>query len=687
MVMPIALAVATGCAVPSTPTAEHPEENVAAEVVANEPLTAEAAWFGPEIIVVRYRDGAHDTYASGALGQSVQSAAAPSPTDRAISHAVEQPPPIVRLVPVAQPPDDLALKDQASVALFRAADWHRLVREVETAVTQQDGFAGTVLDVAQEKEVFLYRDELGEFRSVPIEYKPPDVPVARTVTLDDLLDYALPILGGWLQERGSSARQVLLDTGDTTEPAYAFVLIDLDARRGWFLRPARRHATAKGTAEAKAQAALHAVIGQVRSVIGRPVSSVARLFTLASATTFDTLHMSSLAIGGHEPIPPLSDGPGMDRDAWERELDTLTGTVAARGTLRYLVDGAQFFPRLIQAIHEAEQSIDLRLYIFDNDDYALKIADLLKYRSRKVRVRVLLDALGTFGAAGALPGYTPDYFRGGPSIVNYLREGSDISVRLNQNPWLQGDHTKAIIIDDGPAFVGGMNIGREYRYEWHDLMIEVTGPVVDVIQEDFDRAWINAGLFGDFRALFEGPKAKKREATDEGIAVRVLQTKPANAQILRAQIAAIRKARQRIWIENAYFTSDAILYELAKARRRGVDVRIVMPLHGDSGPINRSNALAANAMLASGVRVYIYPGMAHVKGAVYDGWACFGSANFDKLSLRLNRELDLATSDPDAVGRFVEQVFRPDFERSVELKEPFPTDWSDHLMALIANQL
>jgi cardiolipin synthase len=302
-------------------------------------------------------------------------------------------------------------------------------------------------------------------------------------------------------------------------------------------------------------------------------------------------------------------------------------------------------------------------------------------------VRILLDGLGTFGAGGALPGYIPDYFAGGPSIVSYLREGSNISVRLVQNPWLQGDHTKTIIIDDGPAFVGGMNIGREYRYEWHDLMVEVTGPIVNVLKDNFDRAWIHAGLFGDFRALFESPEPRKEQATEAQTAIRVLETKPADAQILRAQIAAIRRARQRIWIENAYFTSDAILYELAKARRRGVDVRVVMPLHGDSGPINSSNALAANALLARGVRVYVYPGMSHVKGALYDGWACFGSANFDKLSLRLNRELDLATSDPDAVERFANEVFLPDFARSVELKEPLPTDWYDHLMALIANQL
>ena len=34
-----------------------------------------------------------------------------------------------------------------------------------------------------------------------------------------------------------------------------------------------------------------------------------------------------------------------------------------------------------------------------------------------------------------------------------------------------------------------MNIGREYRYVWHDLMIELRGPVVDELSNEFNKAW------------------------------------------------------------------------------------------------------------------------------------------------------------------------------------------------------
>jgi len=232
-----------------------------------------------------------------------------------------------------------------------------------------------------------------------------------------------------------------------------------------------------------------------------------------------------------------------------------------------------------------------------------------------------------------------------------------------------------------------MNIGREYRYDWHDLMVELRGPVVDVLHNEFERNWLQESFLGDLRVSMYRPGLARNAPQPEDIPIRVLYTKPGDSQILRTQITAIGRAQQRIYIENVYFTSDAMLYELAKARRRGVDVRVIIPYRGDNGIINRSNILAANALLANSIRVYIYPGTSHMKGALYDGWLCLGSANFDDLSLRVNKELNVATTDPTAVQEFLDQVLLPDFNKSVELKEPFPQKWSDYLMELLADHL
>ena len=119
-----------------------------------------------------------------------------------------------------------------------------------------------------------------------------------------------------------------------------------------------------------------------------------------------------------------------------------------------------------------------------------------------------------------------------------------------------GDHTKTTIIDRKVAFIGGMNIGREYRYDWHDLMVEIRGPVVDQLQFESDKAWSRAGLLGDLGNFLTFIRGMQKNADDGGYPVRVLQTKNFDSDIYKAQIAAIRNAQSYIVIENAYFSDD-----------------------------------------------------------------------------------------------------------------------------------
>ena len=179
----------------------------------------------------------------------------------------------------------------------------------------------------------------------------------------------------------------------------------------------------------------------------------------------------------------------------------------------------------------------------------------------------------------------------------------------------------------------------------------------------------------------------KRRADDIGVPLTILTTRDHDSQLYHAQIAAIRRAQSYIFIENPYFSDDVVLYELAKARRRGVDVRVILPGEGNHQAQNASNDLAINRMLRNGISVYQYPGMTHVKAAIYDGWACFGSANLDKLSLKLNDELNLGTSDPAIVGEFLERVFLPDFALSEQLTTPLPTDWTHRIAEFLSDEL
>ena len=340
-----------------------------------------------------------------------------------------------------------------------------------------------------------------------------------------------------------------------------------------------------------------------------------------------------------------------------------------------------------QAMRDARESIDVRTYIFDNDDYAVSVANLLKDKSTEVDVRVTIDGLGNLMAMQTDPQSMSGSFEAPLSIEQYLEQGSAVRVRTLSNPWLTGDHTKTTIIDREIAFIGGMNIGREYRYEWHDLMMEVRGPIVDQLQFDMDKAWARAGVFGDVANFFEFLSGMNRRASEEGYPVRALYTRNFDSQIHRAQLEAIRRARAYILIENSYFSDDATLFELARARRRGVDVRVILPADGNHGSHEASNAVAINKMLRNGIRVYRYPGMTHVKAAVIDGWASVGTANFDKLSLEVNKEVNLATSHAPAVNQLLARVFMPDLAASTEISQMVNVTLPDRVMEVIVDEV
>ena len=147
-----------------------------------------------------------------------------------------------------------------------------------------------------------------------------------------------------------------------------------------------------------------------------------------------------------------------------------------------------------QAIANATNHIQFEVYIFDKDDVALALADQLKDRSREIPVKVILDGMSSI-AAGLHPPATPmpQDFVAPASMLSYLRQDSRVQARPFLNPWFSADHSKVLVIDGVCAWLGGMNLGRKYRYEWHDLMVEVHGPVVASFEDQFRRHWAHAG--------------------------------------------------------------------------------------------------------------------------------------------------------------------------------------------------
>lgn len=578
-------------------------------------------------------------------------------------------------------------RDWQTVRLFEYARWQGLMRALLERQAPDDAATGTLVTV-QGADFVLQRDSGGKLHTYRLENKPATLPVGRRVSEEAFSAEASDYLRAELVKEGSVSGPVLFAVGED-DLGGAFVLFDFASRQSVFIaQPPSAFPLSRHLGFSLRLVDALTLRSHVFSALRHPLTMTNRLFWLATHSGAVLLPRGMSAASG---APPLGAGDGMDPDEWERQLDALVGPEQYRGSMKPLIDGEAFFVALVQAIQDAQESVEIRLYIFDSDDYALRLADLLKERSREIRVRVLVDRFGTLAAA-QVPSRSPYYSGRKPplSIADYLRKDSAIEVRVVNNPWLTSDHTKVIVVDGGKAFVGGMNIGREYRYEWHDLMVEVEGPIVGRLRKDFEKRWAHTGIGGDLAfavaTLKEEPHVGQTDAPDF-MTIRPLYTRTGDPQILRAQLAAIRRAKSRIYIQQPYVSDDAVIAELIRARQRGVDVRVILPTRNDSGFMNSANLIAARAFLNSGVRVYGYPGMTHVKAALYDGWACVGSANFDKLSLRINQETNLATSDPRFTERLRRDLFEADFARSREWTEAQPVRWNDYIAEFIADQL
>jgi cardiolipin synthase len=153
---------------------------------------------------------------------------------------------------------------------------------------------------------------------------------------------------------------------------------------------------------------------------------------------------------------------------------------------------------------------------------------------------------------------------------------------------------------------------------------------------------------------------------------------------------SLAAARRSIYLANSYFLPDDVAVEtLVAARKRGVDVQIIVP-----GPLidieitRRASRGRWGPLLEAGVEIYEYlPTMYHCKVLVVDErWVSVGSTNFDERSFRLNGEANLNVLAPEFARRQVE-VFFQDRARSrrVTLEAWRNRPWREKLMERAAN--
>lgn len=131
----------------------------------------------------------------------------------------------------------------------------------------------------------------------------------------------------------------------------------------------------------------------------------------------------------------------------------------------------------------------------------------------------------------------------------------------------------------------------------------------------------------------------------------------------------IQTAKKSIFIGTPYFIpSREILEELLKALKRGVKLTILVPATADHILVQEASYRYFRVLLSKGAEVYQFKnGFYHAKTIMIDENICdIGTANFDKRSLFLNKEINCYFYGEEFKNRLME-IIRQDIQDSQPL--------------------
>ncbi|KQW58130.1 cardiolipin synthase ClsB [Variovorax sp. Root411] len=318
--------------------------------------------------------------------------------------------------------------------------------------------------------------------------------------------------------------------------------------------------------------------------------------------------------------------------------------------IELLENGEQFFPRVFDAIRKARREVIVETFILFEDKVGLQLhAAMREAAQRGVKIDLMIDGFGS-------PELSHEFIEGLTSAgvkVRVFDPGQRfMGQRLNV---FRRMHRKIVVVDGERAFVGGINYSADHLLDFgpkakQDYAVELAGPIVGEIHQFVLRAIALGGKGAGWlrRRLKLAPPSSQARA-GEADAMFVTRDNRRHTNDIEWQYrAAIRAARKRIVIANAYFFPGYLLIkELRRAARRGVDVRLILQGEPDMPIVKTAASMLYHHLMHAGVRIYEYCDRPlHGKIALMDDrWSTVGSSNLDPLSLSLNLEANVIVRD------------------------------------------
>jgi phosphatidylserine/phosphatidylglycerophosphate/cardiolipin synthase-like enzyme len=346
--------------------------------------------------------------------------------------------------------------------------------------------------------------------------------------------------------------------------------------------------------------------------------------------------------------------------------------------LQVLIDGADAFASITQAIEQAQESVYVTGWHVEpsfeptRNGRPTSIGELLAETAERVDVRVLV------WAGAPVPAFHPTRKEVAAAVAGLTRR---TRIRCEPDPRehpFHCHHEKTLIIDGQVAFVNGIDITNfagdrwdthehpaRRKLGWHDVGTRLRGPAVADVHDHFALRWreLTGEQLGPVKRGEVVPAGASKVQVVRTIAEGMYEGVPRGEfRILESYVRAIRGARRFIYLENQFLWSPEIVALLAEKLRHppSDEFRLVVLLPGranngqddTSGQLgvlmtadrSEGRLLAATIRSRTGSRedrLYV-----HAKvGIVDDQWLTVGSANLNAHSLLNDTEMNVLTDD------------------------------------------
>jgi cardiolipin synthase len=314
-------------------------------------------------------------------------------------------------------------------------------------------------------------------------------------------------------------------------------------------------------------------------------------------------------------------------------------------TWKWMRTGDEVFPAMLAAIDSARESICLETYIFAAGPLGERFRTaLVCARERGVRVRVLVDALGSLSLPDGF--WLPLRAAGGEARFFNPVALNRMGIR---------NHRKLLVCDDTVAFIGGFNIAPEYEGDgvargWRDLGLRLEGPLAAQLTASFEEMFALADFRHKRFVRFRRATLTRPAISPAG---QLLLSGPGRGRNpLRRSLHRDLAHARGVQIVVAYFLPTGRLRRLfGRVARRSGRVQLLLPGRSDVATSQLAGQSLYRRLLKSGVEIYEYePQILHSKLFIVDNAVYVGSANLDPRSLSINYELMIRFENPQMVA-------------------------------------